>query len=200
MKTVLYPAILPVPAAYQSLPLKEKSSYLSRYARHGLQLSARHTGIEFNPDALLKNEHGAPLPVNGYYWSVTHKPEYVGAVFSPAPIGIDIEKQRHISAAMFERTADKSEWRLGKEDNETLFFRYWTAKEAVLKAAGVGIAGLAQCRISQLCDAHHLLIDYAHERWWIEHVYFDGHIASIVKNNCLIRWQISCQKTDPLLP
>jgi len=200
METVLYPVILPVPAAYQHLPLKEKHSYLSRYARVGLRLSARHTGIDFTPDALLKNQHGAPLPVNGYYWSVTHKPAYIGAVFSSSPIGVDIEKKRPMSEAMFAKIADKTEWELGNEEKETLFFRYWTAKEAVLKAAGVGMSGLSQCRISQICDAHHLLIDYAHERWRIEHVYFDGHIASVVKNNCLIRWQISCQKTDPLLP
>lgn len=191
MDTVLYPVILPVPEAYQSLPLKEKPPYLSRYARHGLCLSARHTGIDLTPDALLKNELGAPLPINGYYWSVTHKPAYIGAVFSPAPIGIDVEKQRHISAGMFAKIADQTEWAIGNEEKETLFFRYWTAKEAVLKAAGVGIAGLSQCRIFQICDAYHLLIDYARERWLIEHIYFDGHIASVVKNTCLIRWQLS---------
>ncbi|NJL59098.1 MAG: hypothetical protein HC887_05035, partial [Desulfobacteraceae bacterium] len=57
------------------------------------------------PDNLPKNKLGAPLPINGCYWSLTHKPDYVGAVLSPTPIGIDIEKIRSISDMMFRKIA-----------------------------------------------------------------------------------------------
>jgi hypothetical protein len=62
------------------------------------------------------------------------------------------------------------------------------SKEAVLKVTGIGLADLSKCRIVEVCNPHNLVIAYLNQLWPVEHYYFDGHIASIVKNTKLIKW------------
>ena len=128
------------------------------------------------------------MPFNGHYWSLTHKSKYVAAVIASAPMGIDIEKIRSCSKALFRKTARDSEWKLSNTDPFILFYRYWTSKESVLKASGTGIRDLSKCRIIRIIDDNHLVIDYRHQEWLIEHFYFDEHIASIVKNDFHVEW------------
>ena len=142
----IFPVILAVPAANWQLKGREKTVSLSGHARRALQLSARKSGIILAE--LLKEENGAPLPFSGNYWSLTHKSDYVGGVVAGFRIGIDIERIRPIQKALYRKTANDDEWRLSGEDPVQLFFRYWTAKEAVLKAAAVGLKDLTKCRVS----------------------------------------------------
>ena len=88
------------------------------------------------------------------------------------------------------KTADKEEWLLSDEDPQTLFFRYWTAKEAVLKAAGVGISGLSQCRVTAVPDESHLHLEYEGVDYLVEHFFFDGHVATVVKNRFQVKWSL----------
>jgi 4'-phosphopantetheinyl transferase len=185
---ILYPVILAVPDKEQKLTGREKVANLSNHARRALEISAQKSCIELGD--LTKNENGAPLPFGGNYWSLTHKPRYVGGVIAPTQIGIDIEKIRPCSKALFRKTANESEWGLSDADSFKLFFRYWTSKESVLKASGTGIRDLSKCRIVQIIDHNHLVINYEDRKWLIEHFYFDGHIASVVKNDFDVEWTI----------
>ena len=185
---ILYPVILAVPDKEQKLTGREKVANLSNHARRALEISAQKSCIELGD--LTKNENGAPLPFSGNYWSLTHKPRYVGGVIAPTQIGIDIEKIRPCSKALFRKTAKESEWGLSDADSFKLFFRYWTSKESVLKASGTGIRDLSKCRIVQIIDHNHLVINYEDRKWLIEHFYFDGHIASVVKNDFDVEWTI----------
>ena len=139
---------------------------------------------------LLKDKTGAPLPSNGNYWSLTHKPDYAGGIVAPARIGIDIEKIRQCSEFLFSKIATKKEWSLVNTDPIKLFFRYWTSKESVLKAVGTGLKDLSKCIITKIIDENKLLIDYKREKWLIEHFYFDDHIASVTKNSFKIKWSL----------
>ena len=183
---ILYPVILAVPDKEQKLTGREKVANLSNHARRALEISAQKSCIELGD--LTKSENGAPLPFGGNYWSLTHKPRYVGGVIAPTQIGIDIEKIRPCSKALFRKTANESEWGLSDADSFKLFFRYWTSKESVLKASGTGIRDLSKCRIAQIIDHNHLVINYEDRKWLIEHFYFDGHIASVVKNDFDVEW------------
>jgi len=185
---ILYPVILAVPDKEQKLTGREKVANLSNHARRALEISAQKSCIELGD--LTKNENGAPLPFGGNYWSLTHKPRYVGGVIAPTQIGIDIEKIRPCSEALFRKTANESEWGLSDADSFKLFFRYWTSKESVLKASGTGIRDLSKCRIVQIIDHNHLVTNYEDRKWLIEHFYFDGHIASVVKNDFDVEWTI----------
>jgi 4'-phosphopantetheinyl transferase len=187
-KQTLYPVILAVPDTIKALTPKERVKFLSRHARRALEMSGEKSSIRL--DALAQDERKAPLPSNGTYWSITHKNEYVGGVVCPSPTGIDIEKICPRAKSLFRKTADDAEWALA-DKTFTTFFRYWTAKEAVLKAAGIGLRDLSKCRISRVTDAQHLELTYDGNHWQIEHYFFNSHIASIVKNDFLIEWTIA---------
>ena len=183
---IIYPVILAVSNQKQQLTGREKVTFLSWYARRALEISAQKRQIQLGD--LKKNENGVPLPFNGYYWSVTHKTEYVGGVIAPARVGIDLEKIRSVKEALYKKTACESEWELSNSDKISLFFRYWTSKESVLKASGTGVRDLLKCRIERIIDNNHLVINYKEQCWHIEHFYFNGHIASVVKNSSDVEW------------
>ena len=184
----IYPVILPVPSQDRKLKGGERVKTLSRLARQALEISAAKCRLRFGE--LSKDAHGVPLPFDGHYWSLTHKSKYVGAVISLQKTGIDIEEVRTISDPMFQRVADDREWRLAGPRSEMLFFRFWTAKEAVLKAEGVGMAGISTCVVTRLLDRQHLEIAYRDKRYLIEQVYFNGHVAAVVKNQLDSQWTI----------
>jgi len=186
-RQVLYPVVLAVPSSARKLPVRSRVKFLSRHARKALEISARKTGIRLGD--LLKDDNGRPLPCDGIYWSLTHKPGYVGAVVSFEKIGIDLEKvEPRRTRALFRKVADPDEWTLADSKSWSVFHRYWTAKEAVLKVTGIGLADLSKCRIIEVCDHLNLVIAYLNQLWPVEHYYFDGHIASIVKNTEMIKW------------
>ncbi|MEA3428693.1 MAG: 4'-phosphopantetheinyl transferase superfamily protein, partial [Thermodesulfobacteriota bacterium] len=133
----IYPVILAVPNNKRKLSGKNRTLYLSRHARYALEISAQKSCIHLSN--LLKDENGVPMPCGANYWSLSHKPAYVAAVVAPERIGIDIEEIRTCSESLFRKIADHREWGLADTDKFKLFFRYWTAKEAVLKAVGTGL-------------------------------------------------------------
>jgi 4'-phosphopantetheinyl transferase len=184
----IFPVILPVPFKDHGLKGRRRVLALSRLARKALEICSEKG--RFQLGKLQKDANGAPMPFDGHYWSLTHKPKYVGAVISLQKTGIDIEEVRTISRAMFKRVAGDREWRLGGSPSPMLFFRFWTAKEAVLKAEGVGMAGLSNCEVKRLWDRQHLEIAYQDKKYLIEQVYFNGHIAAVVKNKLDSQWTI----------
>jgi 4'-phosphopantetheinyl transferase len=187
LTATIHPVILPVPAEARDLPPPRKVRFLSGHAREALRRSAERLQIELGP--LEKDSRGAPLPCRGHYWSVTHKPEYVGGVLAPSPVGLDLEKIRPCSEALFRKTASEEEWALaGRSDRDQLFFRYWTAKEAVLKTAGEGIKDLSRCRIRKVLGDAHLLVDYGRITWPVEQIFFDGHVASVASQGVRLEW------------
>jgi 4'-phosphopantetheinyl transferase len=185
--TIYYPVILPVPAEARGLSPRRRVLFLSRHAREALRRSAERLQVDLGP--LEKDSRGAPLPFRGYFWSVTHKPEYVGGVLAPSPVGLDLEKIRSCSEALFHKTASEEEWALADTGNrDRLFFRYWTAKEAVLKTGGEGIKDLSRCRIRDVLDDTHLLVDYRGVTWPVEQIIFDGHVASAASQGVRLEW------------
>ena len=186
----LYPVILPVPEQVQEFKPKDRVIFLSRHARRALERSAAKS--EIRTGELFKDESGMPRPFDGTFWSITHKTQYVAGVVAPTPIGIDIERIRDFSRGLFRKTAADREWALADTEGKSLltFFRFWTSKEAVLKATGIGIKDLLKCQVHQILDDCHLIIHYEGRDWLIEHFFYDQHIASIVQNNFQIDWTI----------
>ena len=186
----LFPVILPVPDKVHDLAPREQVKFLSQHARQALKASARISGVRI--DDPVKDDNGAPQPFEGNHWSISHKTKYVCGVAAPSPIGIDIERVRDFSEGLFKKTAVKSEWALADMETGSVnaFFRFWTAKEAVLKATGIGIKDLLKCRVDRILDDHLLLIKYNGRDWLIEHFFFEDHVAAIVKGSFEIKWTV----------
>jgi len=105
---VIYPVILSVPDNAKELTRRARVKYLSRHARRALEISAEKSGVKLKE--LIKEDNGSPVPFDGNYWSVTHKPEYVGGVIASEQIGIDIEKIRPCSKGLFKKTASNGQF------------------------------------------------------------------------------------------
>ena len=191
-KTNIYPVIMKISKwRYDSLTRKQRVGFLSDRARMALRISADKLGFGLDTAFLKKDENSAPLPVNGFFWSLTHKPDFVGAVMSPWKIGIDIEKIKPCSEKLYEKIADYKEWSVCAQEKNRVFFRFWTAKEAVLKKNGVGISHLGKCKIVRIDDDFHLTAEFNKNMVMVEHFYFNGHIASVTKDKHEIEWIIA---------
>jgi 4'-phosphopantetheinyl transferase len=183
----IYPVILTVPPEVRELPPRERVRALSRRAREALALSAERLGVALGP--LEKDARGAPLPCAGWFWSLTHKHLYVGGVLAPHPVGVDLEQVRPVSPGLYRKTAASDEWAMGAaEDRRIAFFRFWTAKEAVLKTGGEGIKDLSRCRVTRIETADRLHVDYAGRGWIVDQVVFDGHLAAVAGGGLPVRW------------
>ena len=139
----------------------------------------------FFPEKLGKGKNGQPEPCNGIFWSVSHKKEYAAGLVSKSAAGIDLEKIKDISVSLFNRIVRKKEKQCFREDDSNIiFFRCFTAKEAVLKAVGVGLVGLSHINVIKVENAENILLRYKNIEYQVEHVFFDKHIASVVKGAC----------------
>ncbi len=185
----LFPVILPVVEARHELSGKEKVARLSSIAREALRLSAERSGVVLRD--LLKDEDDVPCPFDGHYWSLSHKPKCVTAVVSEEKIGIDIEEIRPRSEAIFSLVASDEEWELGRDKCWDTFFRYWTAKEATLKAIGIGIDGLKACRVTSVPDENHVVLDYRGRLFQVEQTYYKNHIISVLNDDNEVQWIIA---------
>jgi 4'-phosphopantetheinyl transferase len=184
--TQLFPVILPVSDADKRLNGREKVNALSRLARSALMTSCEKSGLYL--EAFPKNEKGVPLPVGGVHWSLTHKSDMVGGVASRLPVGMDLETIRPVNDALLAKVADDCEWQLADGDRQRVFFRFWTAKEAVLKAVGKGMAGLSRCRVVAIVDDTHMTLTYDETCWPVAHLWFDGHVAALTPHYLDVSW------------
>jgi len=184
----LFPVVLPVAEVGHKLSGKEKVARLSMISREALRLSADKSGVTLVE--LRKDENDIPSPFNGNYWSVSHKSKYVAAVVSKERIGIDIEEIKPRSEPLFGLVASEEEWELSKDKSWHTFFRYWTAKEATLKAIGIGISGLKACRIVCVPDGNHIVLDYRDRFFLVEQLHYKNHIVSVLRDDNEIEWII----------
>ncbi len=185
----LYPVVLSVPAHLRRLRGSAQVAILSRLARVAVRLSARLTGVA--PPACAKDDQGAPRPHDGIHWSVSHKPEFVAGVVADVPVGIDIESVRSPTEALYRRIAAEDEWQLGHDPRAPrLFYRVWTAKEAVLKAEGVGLRGLSRCRVAAIPDQATMQLAFEGRAWTVAHHYLDTHVLALTGTGTPIEWRV----------
>lgn len=160
---------------------------LSRLARECVKASAFKSKLD--AEIFEKDASGVPLPSNGIFWSLSHKPEVVAGVVSKQSVGIDIEQLKNISDAMFKRIVDQTEsLHFMHQDKMLVFFRVFTAKEAVLKKTGLGIKGLSKVKIDMVLNNNNLIVQYLDKKYQVENFYFDGYLASVTKDNLDVEW------------
>jgi 4'-phosphopantetheinyl transferase len=185
----LYPVILKVPETIRALKGKNKVAALSLFARE----SAKASGLESKlyVDRFNKDGQGVPKPSNGVYWSVSHKLDFVAGVVSTKKIGIDLEQIKEVSGSLFKRIVDSDEESYFRHQEKSIvFFRAFTAKEAVLKKTTIGMQGLSKVKIINIIDDKNLVAQYADKKYLVENFYFGGYLASVTKDNLDVQWTI----------
>jgi len=91
---------------------------------------------------------GAPAAVAGWHASFADTTGLAAALVAPLPVGLDAEwlHRRRWEAAR-ERFRASGELALLAADDAAAVLALWTAKEALLKLAGIGLADLARCHL-----------------------------------------------------
>ena len=183
----LQPVLLPIPTLFATRSAPQVR--LQReWARKALQRCAELCNAPTT--GWTKNEFEVPQPNEGWYWSISHKRKWAVAVISDQPVGIDIESINPRRQPLHAYLAGDREWEVMGDRSWHSFFRLWTAKEACLKAHGVGIAHLLSCRLTALLDDQHLVLDYEGRSWPIEQFYHDNHIVAVTTEPNSTHWHI----------
>ena len=126
---------------------------------------SRYLGIGPDVVDLYRSEAGKPSltrefrgqPAITFNMSHAHGRVLI-AVSKGQEIGVDLERIRSdievakLSERYFAPSEQATIMRLTQEQRAARFFRYWVAKEAVLKAQGIGLRALSQCEILMAAD------------------------------------------------
>ena len=178
-----------------------------QFARIALDHCAKRSGAPAG-EWLQTNER-VPIPRDGYFWSIAHKPRFAAAVISRGPVGIDIEAVTPRNSELSTAVASSDEWDLiqqkgsakqsrdgGGADKKSVsinwrnFFEMWTAKEAMLKANGAGIGGLTSCRLLRVETEGRFVMTFENRTFTVEHFSYAGHIAACTCSESRLQWHV----------
>lgn len=185
--------VRPTPGQQRARPPRERVAAQSLAARDALREAAARVGCHAREFHQVE-PGGRPLPVDGWHWSISHDDTWVAAVLHTAPVGVDLERVAGRRAALHERVAGAEERALLEPWDALAFTRLWTAKEAVLKAAGVGIAELSSCRLRAV-DGEDLLLDHRGEARRVRQRRFREHVLAVHAGDepLEVRWDLPGQ-------
>ncbi|RCS40638.1 hypothetical protein DTL42_25035 [Bremerella cremea] len=135
---------------------------------------ARYVGVRPREIAYETGQFGKPnvvsVQADGLRFNLTHSGELaVVAVSRGAEVGVDIERTRVVRsfASMLERCLSQAERKdvcdHHEDDRHRHFLRFWTHKEAYLKAIGVGLrAPLDQLTLDLLAPEGRKVVNHFH--------------------------------------
>lgn len=185
----LCPVMRAAPGQAAHLPSAVRVSNQRRAARAACRDSAQRLGLHL--DELPVNDEGAPVPIDGWHWSVSHTKGLVCGIVYPAPVGIDVERVQHRRQEIVAATATRAEFDVMGGFRWHNFTRIWSAKEAVLKKAGCGLRELSRCVVVASPSPRALVLHHREELHFVHQCFRRGHFASIaadVADQAEIRW------------
>jgi len=140
--------------------------------------------LGINDDAqLIYGEKNKPyLVYNNVFFNISHSGEYVVLAISSNECGVDIEKIENYNEKVAERyfTADEYQ-HLKKINQNDLFYRMWTAKEAIMKAVGLGISMIPNSfSVLPMNSDPHII----HNRvWFLDWMNYQDYIIACANEN-----------------
>lgn len=135
----------PLPEPIQQKFAKYKrwqDAYGCLFGKHLLMIALRAAGHPFTLTDIQYTTRGKPYLRNGPGFNISHSGNrVVCALTDQSNIGIDIEEVKDIPIDDFNTQFTKQEWDMITRAREPgrAFYRYWTAKECILKADGAGL-------------------------------------------------------------
>ena len=113
------------------------------------RLLGQYLGVSPSEVAFTFNANGKPMLVNGdagLHFNVSHTDGLALVAVARRPVGVDVERFRTMAnpeglVSRFFSHAERAAFlALEREHRPAGFFRGWTSKEAVIKAAGLSVA------------------------------------------------------------
>lgn len=165
------------PLAMRELRGRERVQAQSALAREALARSALVSGARLG--RLEKDAEDAPLPSNGWHWSVSHAGTVAAGVVARARVGVDVEPIEPRRSDLVARVTSRDELELLGGFSWDAFAHVWTAKEAVLKKAGCGLLELSRCRLVAIEGAERFVLHHRASDHVVHLVRVDGHVAAL---------------------
>ncbi len=146
-------------------------------SRRALALAAEAMGARLGPER--HGEHGQPLPDGDWHSSRSHARSCAAAACAPFALGVDVEEVLPRRDELVPRMCSRDELDLLGGFTWERAFRIWTAKEAVLKKAGVGLLELSACRLTAVDGDRQAWIHHRGRHHKVEQLSRDGHWVAI---------------------
>lgn len=185
---ILQPVLISIPEG-GNLRGPEGVARQREFARRALAFCADRCGLSHLQ--WTKGADNVPRPCDGFHWSISHKPYWAAAVIADRPVGIDIEHVKPRREDLFDEIAAELEWSAAGGRCWPAFFRIWTAKEAVLKANGVGIGHLPACTFTAAHGEHRAEVDYEGQSWQVRYLACREHLAALTVDGAAVIWHVN---------
>ena len=139
-------ACLPLAEHERALTLRRPQDRINRLAAYAalFRLVAAHTGLPAHELALQRDAHGKPhlqLPAGHapLHVNLAHSGTWVAIALADGPVGVDIERVRTLDWRALRRAHFANDPWPDDADPLLALHQLWCSKEAVLKAAGMGL-------------------------------------------------------------
>jgi len=167
-----------------------QDSHASLFGKVLLQMGLSHLGIPLDWNLMRQSSYGRPfldLSDASVDFNVSHSSEYVlCAISRTTHVGIDVEKIAPTELNDFKNQFTEQEWSdINGDDDLNCFYKYWTIKEAVLKADGRGL----NIPLSQI-SVRDTPVAIGSKRWSVQ------EIALSKAYSCMLAYEA---ETEPLL-
>lgn len=136
----------------------------------------REYGNLFSIDDIVPLEYGKPFISKDFDFNISHSGNYVCCAFAKNnTIGIDIEEIKPLDFEDFTNMMSPREWIDIKtnENPERKFYNYWSKKEALIKAYGLGFFAPLE-RI--IVEGDVLSLDG--KKWYAQELYIDKNYST----------------------
>ena len=114
------------------------------YSKELLRYSIKNVfKVEIEDEAIMRNQYGKPSFKNNEHikFNISHCDGLIACAVGLEEIGVDVENIRSFDDYVVRRVCNKKEINsiYNSDDSEKTFFTYWTMKESLGKALGVGL-------------------------------------------------------------
>ncbi len=166
-----------------------------------LARSARKARLSAVPAVFPRDEQAAPVSFSDargktWHWSTTNTRGLVGAVVATEPVALDAEwRGRRLDAVRAVFAPEELARLEGFPEPRELVL--WTAKEAVLKLARVGLAGLSETRLFAVLSRDRLALCWQERRYAVRVFSLAEHVFAVT---CAYpRFEIELHELDEVL-
>lgn len=181
--TEVFVVAAPTPQGEHGIAGRARVDLQRAASRDALLAAAQRAGADVDVGHDLLIEEGP-----GWHSSISHVRAWVLAAVAQAPVGVDVERVQERRPELVAEVLDAREVALLGGDDPERFVRTWTAKEAVLKKAGVGLAELSRCRIAGRPEPDLLVLSHRGEEHVVQQRLHDDHVFAVTVEEGCVRW------------